>query len=284
MANYTAADIKEIRELLGSGMMDVKKALDEADGDKQKAIEILRVKGAKAAAKRGERVTAEGLVVSKIVDGKNGKVGYLAELDCETDFVAKSDDFIKLANQVIEGVVSADADSVDSALKASVDGNTVEELIGEAAGTRLRENLKLANVGKVEGEIVAQYMHKKDMALPPYVGVMVAGSGVSEDNLVKIAQHLTSNLSVNGTFPYTSIEDVPAETIEAEERVAREKNAGKPDNIMPKIIQGSLNKFYKENVLLEQNLVFDDSVSIKSLLGDGEITGIVGFVVGGENK
>jgi small subunit ribosomal protein S2 len=285
MVNYTAADIKLLRETTGAGMLDVKNALVEADGDKARATEILRIKGAKAAAKRGERETAEGLIASKIVQSKSGKgqAGYIIELDSETDFVAKSPDFVELANTILEAVVAADANDLESALAAKTAAGTVKDKIEEVAGMKLRENLVLKNAGKVEGEAVVEYLHKKDAALPPYVGVVVGIDGVSEENAKKLAAHLASYLGINGSFPYTSIDDVPSAVIESEERIAREKNQGKPDEIMQKIVAGALNNFYKQQVLLEQELAFDSTVLIKNLLGTGKITSYVGFLVGGTN-
>jgi elongation factor Ts len=285
MANYTAADIKMLRELTGAGMLDVKNALVEADGDVAKATEILRIKGAKAAAKRGERETAEGLIASRIVPSKSGsgQAGYIIELDCETDFVAKSPDFIALADGVLDAVVDADADDLNSALAAKTASGTVKEQIEEVAGMKLRENLVLKNAGKVEGEVVVEYLHKKDPALPPYVGVVVGVDGVEAAKAQKLAAHLASYLGINGSFPYTSVDDVPSEVIESEERIAREKNAGKPEQIMDKIVAGALNNFYKQQVLLEQELAFDSTVTIKDLLQGGKLTGYVGFLVGGTN-
>ncbi|GHT82153.1 elongation factor Ts [Actinomycetota bacterium] len=279
MANYTAGDIKELREITGAGMLDVKKALDESNGDKAKATEILRVAGAKAAAKRGERVTAEGLVAAKV----DGKVGYIIELDCETDFVAKSDDFIALADEVLDAIVKAKATDVATALKAkTVKHATVADAIEDIAGTKLRENIVLKNVGSVEGEKVGVYLHKKDPALPPYVGVLVAVKGADVEAANKIATHLSGPLAINGSFPYKTIEDVPAETIESEKNIVLAKNPGKPANIVEeKIIPGALNAYYKLNVLSEQHFGLDDGQpTIKSILGNGEIVDFTGFLVG----
>ncbi|MDR1862170.1 MAG: translation elongation factor Ts [Candidatus Ancillula sp.] len=279
MANYTAKDISELRELTGAGMMDVKKALDEANGDKQKANEILRVKGAKAAAKRGERETTEGLVASKIV----GKKGYLIELNCETDFVAKSPDFIALSEEILDAVVEADCGTLDAALKAKTSsGTTVAAKIEDIAGTKLRENITLKGVTKIEGDIIGSYMHKKDPQLPPYVGVLVALKGGTLEAANRIATHLSGPLAINGALPYATIADVPAEIIESETNIAREKNANKPAKIFEeKILPGSLNAYYKLNVLSEQHFGLDDGQpTIKEILGDGKIVDFKGFLVG----
>jgi elongation factor Ts len=283
MANYTPNDIKEIREITGAGMLDVKKALDDADGDKAKATEILRVKGAKAAAKRGERVTAEGLVAAEVVDGKSGQVGYLIELDCETDFVAKSDDFINLANEILQAVVANDISDLDAALKVKTGKHdSVALAIEDVAGTKLRENVVLKRVGKVSGQVVGQYLHKKDPSLPPYVGVLVAADNATVDAASKIATHLTGPLAINGALPYKNVEDVPAELIESEKRIAREKNSGKPSEIVEsKIIPGALQAFFKQQVLLEQHFGLDDGQpTIKSIIQDGTITEFIGYLVG----
>lgn len=271
MANYTVNDIKDLRESTGAGMMEVKKALDEADGDKQRAIEIIRVKGLAKAAKRVDRETGEGLVAASV----NSGLGFLIELNSETDFVAKSDVFVKLADEVLAAVVESGASNVDDALKAKTSEGTVEDSITQKSAT-LGEKIVLKNVAKVEGEVIGQYLHKKDPSLPPASGTLVAFTKeIKPEDAVKVAMHITG-------FPpeYDRIEDVPQDVIDSETRVAKEKNAGKPENIMDKIVEGSLSNFYKENVLLEQNLAFDETVSIKSLLNGGELLSYAFFKVG----
>jgi elongation factor Ts len=237
------------------------------------------VQGAKAAAKRGERVTAEGLVAAKV----DGKVGYIIELDCETDFVAKSDDFIALADEILAAVVKADAQNLEQGLKAKTAKHaSVADAIEDIAGTKLRENIQLKNVGKVEGDVVGVYLHKKDAALPPYVGVLVSAKNTTVEAANKIATHLSGPLAINGAFPYKNVEDVPAEIIESEKKIVLDKNPGKPAKIVEeKIIPGALNAYYKQNVLSEQHFGLDDGQpTIKSILGDGEITDFTGFLVG----
>jgi elongation factor Ts len=283
MADYTPADIKEVRELTGAGLKDVKDALVEAKGDKTKAVEILRIAGAKAAAKRGERVAAEGLVFAKIIKGGKGEIGYLIELNSETDFVAKSDDFIALANEVLDAVVDADADSVDKGLAAKTKSHSsVEEAIKDIAGTKLRENIVLKSVKKVEGEIVGEYLHKRDQALPPYVGVLVAVSGSDKEAASKVAAHLVGPLGINGAFPYATIDDVPADILQSEKDIVLAKNPGKPQNIVEeKIIPGALKAYYEANVLSEQYFGLDSSQpSIKDIIGSGKIVAFDGALVG----
>jgi elongation factor Ts len=273
--------IKELREQTGAPMMDVKKALDEAKGDKARAIEIIRIKGLAKAAKRVDRETGEGLVAAQIIECKDGKCagkkcGYIIQLNSETDFVAKSEKFVNLANDILKAIVDAKAVTVEDALKAKTAEGTVEDAMAAASGV-LGEKIELKNVGKVTGDSIGVYLHKKDKSLPPSSGSIVAFNGkVDDEKATQIA------VSITGYRPdYERIEDIPQDVIDSEIRVAKEKNAGKPENIvMEKIVPGVLAGFYKEHVLLEGTLSFDESVTIKSLIGDGEYVGYLSFKVG----
>src|SRR5690554_1956302 len=158
MANYTVADIQALRERTGAGMLDVKKALDETDGDIDKAVDVLRVKGLKGVTKREGRSASEGLVATSIQDTDGGQAGTLIELNCETDFVAKNDKFIALADKVLEAVVAAGAADAEAANAAPVDGSTVAELITGEAGV-LGEKIVLSRVARVEAPVVTDYLH-----------------------------------------------------------------------------------------------------------------------------
>jgi elongation factor Ts len=281
MANYTAADIKALRERTGAGMLDVKKALDEADGNAEKALEIIRVKGLKGVAKREGRSTSEGLVdlVVQPSTEVEGEVGTVLELNSETDFVAKSDPFIALAKQVLTAAADAGARDADAALGVETgNGETVQQVIDNTAAT-LGEKIVLRRVERVAGEKVTSYLHRTAKDLPPSIGVLVAtdaaGAAVAKD----IAQHVAA-LSPT----YLSRDDVPAETVANERRIAEEtsRNEGKPEAALPKIIEGRLNGFFKDVVLLDQPLAKDPKKTVGQVLAEagGTVTQFVRYRVG----
>ena len=258
MANFTIADIKTLREQLGTGMTDTKKALEEADGDIEKATEILRLKGAKGNAKRADRAAAEGLIAAK--DNGNG-TATIIELNCETDFVAKGDKFIELANQVLEAVAAAGASNAEEALKAEADGKTVDQLIQDVAAV-IGEKFELRNVRLVKGEKFDIYMHLTSKDLPPQVGVVVGYEGDNTDVAHGIAQHIAfANPS------YLNREDVPQSAIDNERRVVEEitRAEGKPEAALPKIVEGRLGAFFKQIVLNEQEYARDPKYTIAKI-------------------
>lgn len=278
MANYTAADIKALRERTGAGMLDVKKALDEAEGNAEKALEIIRIKGLKGVSKREGNTTSEGLVALVVTAVDGGEVGTVVELNSETDFVAKSDAFIALADRVLDAVAASGAADVEAALAADADGETVAELVASTAAT-LGEKIVLRRVARVAAPKVTSYLHRTSKDLPPSIGVLVgtdeAGAAVGKD----IAQHIAA---IAPTF--LSREDVPAETVANERRIAEEtsRNEGKPEAALPKIIEGRLGGFFKDVVLLEQPLAKDPKKSVKKTLEEvgGTATEFVRFRVG----
>ena len=261
MAAITAALIKQVREETGAGMMDVKKALTEADGDVARAKEIIRAKGIQAAGKREGRKAQEGTIASTVVESANGQTGYAVELNSETDFVAKTPKFMEFADTVLGYAVKADADSTEALLAGAAENGTVKEAVEEAAAL-FGEHVKVGQFAKITGPHVEIYAHKKSVEMPPSIVAMIAtdeaGAGVAHEAPLQIsamgAQWLTR-------------EDVPAEVVESERRVATEKSLaeGKPEKIVPKIVEGRLNAFYKENVLLEQAFVKDPSKSVGDL-------------------
>jgi elongation factor Ts len=262
MANYTAADIKALREQTGAGMMDVKKALDEADGDRAKAIEILRVKGLKGVTKREGRSASNGLVAASATDG----VGTLVEVNCETDFVAKGEKFIALADQVLTQAVAAGATDADSLLASTLDdGKTVKELLDEANAT-IGEKIEVRRVARLEGDKVVSYLHKTSPDLPAQIGVLVALQGGDESVGRDVAMHIAA-------FSPTVLtrDEVPAETVENERRVAEAtaKEEGKPEAALPRIIEGRVNGFFKENVLLEQPFAKEPKKTVGKVLEEG---------------
>ncbi|EME52297.1 elongation factor Ts [Rhodococcus ruber BKS 20-38] len=272
MANYTAADVKRLRELTGSGMLACKNALADNDGDFDKAVEQLRIKGAKDVGKRAERSTAEGLVAAKN--------GVLIELNSETDFVAKNDEFQALAEKIV--TAAADAKPADlEALKAvEIDGKTVDTLVQELSA-KIGEKLELRRLAVFDGP-VAVYLHKRASDLPPAVGVLVeySGEGDAAAEAARAAAMQVAALKAK----YLSRDEVPADTVENERRIAEEtaKNEGKPEAALPKIVEGRLNGFFKDVVLLEQASVTDSKKTVKALLDEAgaSVSRFVRFEVG----
>ena len=267
-------DIKKLREQLGTGMVDTKNALEEAGGDVEKATEILRLKGAKGNAKRADRSTSEGLVIAHEGDG----VAYLIELACETDFVAKNDKFVKLADDVLAAVVAAGADSAEVALSAPAGSGTVASMIDDQAAI-IGEKVELRRVAKVAGENFAVYLHKTNKDLPPQVGVVVAYSGSDAETARSVAQHISF-----ADPQYLSKEDVPSEAVEAERRIVEEisRGEGKPEAALPKIVEGRLGAFFKQVALLEQDYARDNKLQIKQVLEQAglSVSGFARFRVG----
>ncbi|MFT4775075.1 MAG: elongation factor Ts [Pontimonas sp.] len=264
MASVSLADIKKLRELLGTGMVDTKNALEEAEGDIDKATEILRLKGAKGNAKRADRSASEGLVAAHEVDG----TAYLLELACETDFVAKNDKFVSLADNVLAAVVAAGADSAESALAAPAAGGTIASLIdGEAA--ILGEKVELRRVAKLSGDNFAIYLHRTNKDLPPQVGVVVAYNGSDQETARSVAQHISF-----ADPQYLAREDVPADAVENERRIVEEisRGEGKPEAALPKIVEGRVGAYFKQVALLEQDYARDNKLSIKQVLEEAGLT------------
>ena len=263
MANYTAADVKRLRELTGAGMLDCKNALAETDGDFDKAVEALRIKGAKDVGKRAERATAEGLVAAKD--------GALIELNCETDFVAKNAEFQKLADEVVSAAAAAKAADVDALKAVTTGGKTVEQAIAELSA-KIGEKLELRRVAFLDGT-VETYLHKRSADLPPAVGVLVeySGGGTAAE---KEAAHTAALQIAALKARYLSREDVPDDVVASERRIAEEisRAEGKPEQALPKIVEGRLNGFFKDVVLLEQPSVSDNKKTVKALLDEAGVT------------
>ncbi|WP_130014771.1 translation elongation factor Ts [Serinicoccus sediminis] len=274
MANYTAADIKALRESTGAGMMDVKKALDEADGDTAKATDILRVKGLKGVTKREGRSATNGLVRAQV----DGGVGTLVEVNCETDFVAKGPVFGELADRVLAQAVAVEAADVDALLASEMDGKTVKEVLDDANAT-IGEKIEVRRVARVAGDQVVSYLHKTMPDLPPQIGVLVATSGGDEQVARDIAMHVAAfSPSV------LTRDEIDADTVANERRIAEEtaREEGKPEQALPKIIEGRVNGFFKENVLLDQPFAKDTKKTIAKVAEEAgaEVTGFARFKVG----
>ena len=274
MANYTAADIKALRESTGAGMLDVKKALDEADGDQAKATDILRVKGQKGVSKREGRTTENGLVAASSGDG----VGTLVELLCETDFVAKSAKFGDLAAVVLQVAVSSGAADAESLLVATgADGKTVKELLDDANAT-IGEKIEIKRVARVEAPVVASYLHKTSPDLPAQIGVLVGASG-GEQTARDIAMHVAA-------FSPSVLHrgDVDEETVTNERRVAEAtaREEGKPEQALQRIVEGRVNGYYKENVLHDQPFAKEPKKTVGKVAEESgvQILDFVRFKVG----
>jgi elongation factor Ts len=273
MANYTAADVKALREKSGAGMMDCKGALDEADGNPEKAFELLRLKGLKGVTKREGRATSNGLVVARV----SGGTGYLLELACETDFVAKAERFVALGEKIADAIVAAGAKDLATALAAPLDGKSVADAVNDEAAI-LGEKAELRRVSVISDVAVDAYLHRTSKDLPPQVGVLVAFDGNAEtahDVAVHIAAFSPSVLSRD---------QISEETVATERRIADEtaRNEGKPEAALAKIVEGRVNGFFKENVLLEQDFAKDNKLSVQKVLDQSgtKVSAFVRFRVG----
>jgi elongation factor Ts len=276
MANFTAADVKRLREQTGAGMMDCKNALQEAGGDLEAAVELLRLKGAKDVNKRATRTAANGLVVAEL-DGT--QVGVLVELNCETDFVAKTDLFQQTAKQIADAAISARVADRLTLLTTEVrPGTTVEQLIDEASAS-LKEKLELGRFARLEGGYVKSYLHRSDAALPPTLGVLVQLDKENAEVGTDLAQQVAAMRPL-----YTKREDVPADVVDKERRIAEQitRDEGKPEQAIGKIVEGRLNAYFKDVVLTEQAFVKDPKTAIKQVLARSgvTVTGFARFQVG----
>lgn len=276
MANYTIADVKALREQTGAGMMDVKKALDEAEGDSSKARDILRVKGLKGVTKREGRAASNGLVRVQV----ENNVGTMVEVNCETDFVAKGPKFGELADEMLAQAAVVGAVDAETFLDSERDGKTVKEILDEA-NAAIGEKIEVRRVARVEaadGGAVVSYLHKTSPDLPAQIGVLVATDG-DEQLSRDIAMHVAA-------FSPTVLtrDEVDAETVESERRIAEEtaREEGKPEAALSRIIEGRVNGYFKENVLLDQAFAKEPKKSVAQVAKEGglEIASFVRFKVG----
>ena len=274
MANYTAADVKALREKSGAGMMDCKGALDEADGDIEKAFEILRLKGLKGVSKREGRTTSNGLIVSRVSGGK----GTLIELACETDFVAKAENFVALSEQVADAIAAAGATDLESALAADLGGKSVADSITDQAAI-LGEKVELRRVSVIEAAGVDAYLHRTSRDLPPQVGVLLGFEGSDSDTAHDIAVHIAAF-----SPQYLTRDEIPADVVAKEREIAEEtaRNEGKPEVALPKIVEGRVNGFFKETCLVDQDFAKDNKQTVGKVAEAAgiKLTGFVRFRVG----
>ena len=265
MANFSAAEVKRLRDLSGAGMMDCKNALTEADGNIDEAIEVLRKKGVKDAGKRADRTAANGLVTAQL-DGN--QAGVLVELNCETDFVAKNEQFQQLAAKISKAALDNKvADRLTLLTTETADGKSVELLIEEASSA-IKEKIELGRYARLEGGYVTTYLHRSDRDLPPTLGVLVQIDAANEAVAKDLAQQIAATPA-----QYVTRDEVPADVVERERRIAEDitRQEGKPEQAIPKIVEGRLGAFFKDIVLTEQASVKDPKQSIKSILAAGKV-------------
>ena len=276
MANFSSADVKRLREQTGAGIMDCRNALQEADGDLDAAVEILRLKGVKDAGKRATRTAGNGLVTAEL-DGNSA--GVLVELNCETDFVAKNEQFQVLAGKIAEAALANKvADRLALLTTEAGEGKTVEQLIEEASSL-IKEKIELGRYARFEGGYVSSYLHRSDRDLPPTLGVLVQLDKPSEGVARDLAQQIAAMRP-----QYVTRDEVPADVTEKERRIAEQitREEGKPEQAIPKIVDGRLNAYFKDAVLTEQVFVKDNKTAIKQLLAQNNltVTGFARFQVG----
>jgi elongation factor Ts len=274
MANFSLEDVKTLRERLGTGMVDTKNALVEAEGDIEKAVEILRLKGAKGNAKRADRSTSEGLVA--VVESATAVTMF--ELACETDFVAKNEKFVALADSISQALADSGAETVDAALATQAGTGTVASLIEDQAAI-LGEKVELRRIVRLSADHYAIYLHRTSKDLPPQIGVVVAYSGDDAETARSIAQHISF-----ADPQYLSRDDVPPAEVENERRIVEQisREEGKPEAALPKIVEGRVGAFYKQIALLEQDYARDNKVTVNKVVNDAKlvIDGFARFKVG----
>ena len=261
MANYTAEDVKKLREATAAGMLDCKKALDEADGDYNKALDIIRVKGLKGITKREGRLTSNGAVVAKV----EGNLGVMLELNCETDFVAKGERFVALADELLAHLQNAQSDSLEAFLASTMsNGNTVQATVDEANAT-MGEKIEVRRIAVIKDSPVGIYLHRTSPDLPPQVGVLVELVKDAAEVGKDIAQHIAAFAP-----QFVNREQVPAELIENERRIAEDtaREEGKPEASLSKIIEGRVTGFVKEVSLIEQSFAKDAKKTVKQILDE----------------
>ncbi len=259
----SASDVKLLREKTGAGMLDCKKALQEADGNFDKAIEILRKKGASVAAKRAERKAHEGVVITKLWN--DNKSGAILDVNCETDFVANSDDFLSFANKILDIIVANNPANVEELLLIESDGLKVSDMVTDTIG-KIGEKIEISRFAVVNADngLLVDYIHHGSN-----LGVLIKFEDVSEvtDELVAIGKDVAMQIAAMNP-KYVSREQVPTEQIEKEKEIYKEiaKKEGKPENILERIAEGKLNKFFSEVCLLEQVFVKDNSKTVGELI------------------
>ena len=257
--NISAKDVNELRKKTGSGMMDCKKALVEAEGDFQKAIDILRKKGQKVSAARSNRETSEGLVLCKL--NSDESQASILSFTCETDFVAKNEDFQSLAQDIMEVAFENNLESIDEVLASEINGSTIEQLILEMVG-KIGEKIKISDFQIISGEKIVPYIHAGSK-----LGVLVSLNNTANTDYVTAGKDIAMQIAAMNPIALDK-DQVDQSVVEKEIEIGKEqaRKEGKPEQIIEKIAQGKLQKFFKENTLLSQLFVKDNSLTIKSYL------------------
>lgn len=269
MAEITAALVKELRERTGAGMMDCKKALAETDGDMEKAIEYLRKKGLSAAAKKAGRIAAEGIIVDYVEDD----TGVIVEVNSETDFVARNEEFVNFAKEIAKAVVKNKVNTLEELLSSDLNGETVQEALN-AKVAKIGEKIDIRRFAKFQGGLVSTYIH-----LGGKIGVIVKLDGGDSALAKDICLHIAASNPL-----YLDSSSVDPEFIKKEEEIltAKQKEAGKPDNIIPNIVKGQIAKYLKEICLMSQPFVKNPDITIEQLLAEkkAKILGYTRYQVG----
>jgi elongation factor Ts len=267
MANFTVADVKKLRELTGAGMMDCKKALVDAEGDVDKAVEVLRIKGQKGVAKREGRDASNGALTALL---EGGNTGVLVEVNCETDFVAKGDKFVEVANTLAAHIAKSAPADIEAALASEIEpGKTIQQFVDEANAT-LGEKIVFRRFAQFVGDgYVAVYLHRTSPDLPPQVGVLVELDKENTEVAKDVAQHIAAFAP-----KYISRSEIPAEVLESERRVAEAtaREEGKPEAALPRIVEGRVTGFVKENAVLEQAFAKDNKKTVQQILDGAGVT------------
>lgn len=257
--NISAQDVNKLRQMTGAGMMDCKKALTEAEGNFEAAIDILRKKGQKVSASRSDKETTEGSVFIKMLD--QDKEGVLVALGCETDFVAKTEDFIKLGNQVLQAAVTSKPSTIEDLATLQVDGRAISDHITDLVG-KIGEKITIAYYERISGEKVISYIHSNGK-----LGVLVALKNVIGKDVTEVGKDVAMQIAAMKPVALDK-EDVDPTLIQREVEIGKEqaRAEGKPEAMLEKIAMGKLNRFYKDNTLLNQDFVKDNSLTIAQML------------------
>ena len=278
MANYTTADIKALRERTGAGMLDVKKALDEADGDAERAVEIIRVKGLKGVAKREGRNASAGLIAARVVDDGDSQAGVLVEVNAETDFVAKNEKFIAFADRVLDAAVASGAETAEALAEVAVEDGTVKDLTDSMQAV-IGEKIVVRRLARLVAPKVELYLHRTSPDLPAQVAVLVG----TDEEAAEVAHDIAMHIAAYSPL-YVTREDVPVETVAKERAIAEEttRAEGKPEKAIAKIVEGRLGGFFKENCLVDQAYAKDPKTTVDKVVKatGGKLTGFVRFRVG----
>lgn len=266
MANITAADVNKLRKMTGAGMMDCKVALQESEGDFEKAIEILRKKGQKVAAKRADKEATEGIVIAKATDDNN--FGIILTVNTETDFVAKGEDFVSYVNSVADKALEARPANVEELKALNLNGRTVEENLTDLIG-KIGEKMDIPSYEYIEANVVAGYNHQGNKL------ATLVGLNKDFDEAERVAREVAMQVAAMNPVAVDR-DDVDPSVVEKEIEIGKEqaRQEGKPEQILEKIAMGKLEKFYKENTLLNQDFVRDTKKTVKDYLKefDKELT------------